>query len=69
MKGSMTRPECCGQPMLTPEEAGLRPGAVFSDASWTWTTEEVAYVCSICGAHILKAELDLFGEKEEEKEN
>jgi len=59
------RPICCGKPMNTPEEVGIRPDVVFSDDGWAWTEKDIAYVCSVCGAHILKNEMDLQSQDEE----
>ena len=51
------RPYCCEQPMLTAEEAGINPNAVFSDGGWVWSGKDVEFVCPICGAHMLKEEV------------
>jgi len=54
----MERPKCCGKEMSTAEEAGISPKIVFSDGFWAWTGKDIAFVCSVCGAQILKKDLE-----------
>jgi len=56
------RPICCGKPMNTPIELGIPLDKEFSDGYWVWKGEDIAYVCSVCGAQILKKDL-IYGEK------
>ena len=56
-KEMANRPKCCGVPMNTPLELGIPLDKLFCDEGWAWRGEDIAYVCSVCGAQILKKDL------------